>query len=70
MVGDHTDNGPSCCRKRLRNLRQVLMKDNSKEERSAGNAKQRLAAFLTPQERFGLAQAMLSDTVRAVRGVL
>jgi 2-phospho-L-lactate guanylyltransferase len=33
------------------------------------NAKQRLAGFLTPEERFGLAQAMLTDTVRAVRGV-
>jgi 2-phospho-L-lactate/phosphoenolpyruvate guanylyltransferase len=33
------------------------------------NAKQRLAAVLTPDERFGLAQAMLSDTIRAVRGV-
>src|SRR5215470_7010184 len=33
------------------------------------NAKQRLAGFLKPQERFGLAQAMLTDTVRAVRGV-
>jgi 2-phospho-L-lactate guanylyltransferase len=33
------------------------------------SAKQRLAGVLTPDERFGLAQAMLSDTVRAVRGV-
>jgi 2-phospho-L-lactate/phosphoenolpyruvate guanylyltransferase len=33
------------------------------------NAKQRLAGVLTPEERFGLAQAMLSDTIRAVRGV-
>src|SRR3982074_1232030 len=32
-------------------------------------AKQRLAPLLNPQERFGLAQAMLADTVRAVRGV-
>jgi 2-phospho-L-lactate guanylyltransferase len=32
-------------------------------------AKQRLALFLNPQERFGLAQAMLADTIRAVRGV-
>jgi 2-phospho-L-lactate guanylyltransferase len=32
-------------------------------------AKQRLAPFLTPEERFGLAQAMLADTIRAVRGV-
>jgi 2-phospho-L-lactate/phosphoenolpyruvate guanylyltransferase len=33
------------------------------------NAKQRLAGFLTPQERFELAQAMLADTFRAVRDV-
>jgi 2-phospho-L-lactate/phosphoenolpyruvate guanylyltransferase len=33
------------------------------------NAKQRLAGVLTPDERFGLAQAMLADTVRAVQGV-
>jgi 2-phospho-L-lactate guanylyltransferase len=33
------------------------------------NAKQRLAGLLRPEERFGLAQAMLADTVRAVRGV-
>ena len=33
------------------------------------NAKQRLAAVLTPDERFGLAQAMLADTIRAVHGV-
>lgn len=33
------------------------------------HAKQRLASFLTPEERFSLAQAMLADTVRAVRGV-
>jgi 2-phospho-L-lactate guanylyltransferase len=32
-------------------------------------AKQRLAPFLNPEERFGLAQAMLTDTIRAVRGV-
>src|ERR1700730_5913275 len=32
-------------------------------------AKQRLAPFLNPEERFGLAQAMLADTIRAVRGV-
>ncbi|HEY4816327.1 MAG TPA: 2-phospho-L-lactate guanylyltransferase [Candidatus Acidoferrum sp.] len=32
-------------------------------------AKQRLAPLLSPQERFGLAQAMLADTIRAVRGV-
>src|ERR1700724_1860511 len=32
-------------------------------------AKQRLAPLLTPEERFGLAQAMLADTIRAVRGV-
>jgi 2-phospho-L-lactate guanylyltransferase len=32
-------------------------------------AKQRLASFLSPEERFGLAQAMLADTIRAVRGV-
>jgi hypothetical protein len=33
------------------------------------NAKQRLAAVLTPDERFGLAQAMLADTIQAVCGV-
>ena len=33
------------------------------------NAKQRLAGVLTPEERFGLARAMLTDTMRAVRGV-
>jgi 2-phospho-L-lactate guanylyltransferase len=33
------------------------------------NAKQRLRGVLTPEERFRLAQAMLSDTIRAVRGV-
>jgi 2-phospho-L-lactate/phosphoenolpyruvate guanylyltransferase len=32
------------------------------------NAKQRLASVLTPDERFGLAQAMLADTVRALCG--
>ena len=32
-------------------------------------AKQRLASLLRPDERFALAQAMLADTVRAVRGV-
>jgi 2-phospho-L-lactate/phosphoenolpyruvate guanylyltransferase len=33
------------------------------------NAKQRLAGVLTPEERFGLASAMLADTIRAVRAV-
>ena len=33
------------------------------------NAKKRLADVLTPMERFGLAQAMLADTMRAVRSV-
>jgi 2-phospho-L-lactate guanylyltransferase len=33
------------------------------------NAKQRLAGVLSPQQRFALAEAMLSDTIRAVRGV-
>jgi 2-phospho-L-lactate guanylyltransferase len=33
------------------------------------NAKKRLAGVLTPEERLGLAQAMLADTFRAVRGV-
>lgn len=33
------------------------------------NAKQRLSGVLTPDERFGLAQAMLADAIRAVRGV-
>ncbi len=32
-------------------------------------AKQRLTPFLSPEERFALAQAMLADTIRAVRGV-
>lgn len=32
-------------------------------------AKQRLAPLLNPEERFELAQAMLTDTMRAVRGV-
>jgi 2-phospho-L-lactate/phosphoenolpyruvate guanylyltransferase len=33
------------------------------------NAKKRLTGLLTPEERFGLAQAMLSDTIRTVQGV-
>lgn len=33
------------------------------------HAKQRLAGFLNPEERIALAQAMLSDALRAVRGV-
>lgn len=33
------------------------------------NAKKRLTGVLTPEERFGLAEAMLADTIRAVRGV-
>ena len=33
------------------------------------NAKQRLAGLLSPDERFGLASAMLADTIRAMRGV-
>jgi 2-phospho-L-lactate guanylyltransferase len=33
------------------------------------HAKQRLAGLLTPEERHGLAQAMLADTLRAVHGV-
>jgi 2-phospho-L-lactate guanylyltransferase len=33
------------------------------------NAKQRLVGVLTPDERFGLAHAMLADTIRAVRGM-
>lgn len=33
------------------------------------DAKQRLRSVLTPEERFGLAQAMLSDTIRAIQGV-
>jgi 2-phospho-L-lactate guanylyltransferase len=32
-------------------------------------AKQRLATLLSPEERFGLAQAMLADTIRAIRGM-
>lgn len=33
------------------------------------NAKKRLADMLSPEERFGLAQAMLADTLRAASGV-
>jgi len=33
------------------------------------NAKKRLMDVLTPEERLGLAEAMLADTIRAVRGV-
>lgn len=33
------------------------------------NAKQRLIGVLTPEQRFGLAAAMLTDTFRAVQGV-
>lgn len=33
------------------------------------NAKKRLKGVLTPEERFGLAEAMLADTIRAVRAV-
>jgi 2-phospho-L-lactate guanylyltransferase len=33
------------------------------------NAKKRLMGVLTPEERFGLAEAMLADTIRAVGGV-
>ncbi len=33
------------------------------------NAKKRLMGALTPEERFGLAEAMLKDTIRAVQGV-
>lgn len=33
------------------------------------NAKKRLAGVLTPEERFGLAQAMLSDTILAIQDV-
>lgn len=33
------------------------------------SAKERLAPALTPEERFGLAQAMLADTIRVMRGV-
>jgi 2-phospho-L-lactate guanylyltransferase len=33
-------------------------------------AKQRLAGVLTPEERFGLMQAMLADAVRAIRDVI
>ena len=33
------------------------------------NAKKRLMGVLTPEERFGLAEAMLKDTFRAVRDV-
>jgi len=33
------------------------------------NAKKRLTGVLTPEERFGLAQAMLSDMLRTVQGI-
>ena len=33
------------------------------------NAKERLIGALSPQERFALAEAMLADTIRAVKGV-
>lgn len=33
------------------------------------SAKKRLAGILTPEERFGLAKAMLFDTIRAIQGV-
>lgn len=33
------------------------------------NAKKRLVGVLTPEERFGLAQAMLADTIRTVQSV-
>ena len=33
------------------------------------NAKKRLIGVLTPEERLGLAEAMLADTIRAVQGV-
>lgn len=33
------------------------------------NAKKRLASVLSPEERFGLAQAMLTDTIRAIQRV-
>ena len=33
------------------------------------NAKQRLVPLLSPEERFAIAQAMLADTIHAVRGV-
>src|SRR5467141_5170115 len=33
------------------------------------NAKKRLTDVLTPEERFALAEAMLADTIRAVRSV-
>lgn len=33
------------------------------------NAKKRLVGVLTPEERFGLAQAMLADTIRTVQGL-
>jgi 2-phospho-L-lactate guanylyltransferase len=33
------------------------------------HAKQRLAGTLSPDQRFGLAQSMLADTMRAVRGI-
>jgi len=34
------------------------------------NAKQRLAGLFSPEQRFGLVQAMLADTMRAIQGVL
>jgi 2-phospho-L-lactate guanylyltransferase len=37
--------------------------------KNLNNAKKRLTGVLTPEERFALAEAMLADTIRAVRGV-
>src|SRR6266852_5270299 len=45
-------------------MRALLLPD-----KDLNNAKRRLMGVLTPEERFGLAEAMLADTVRAVRGV-
>src|SRR5260370_6866853 len=39
------------------------------EVKGLKNAKKRLMSVLTPEERFGLAEAMLADTIRAVQGV-
>src|SRR5258707_6649669 len=56
-------------RKLLRGSRTKKMRALLLPVKALKNAKQRLAGLLTPEERRGLAQTMLADTLRAVRGV-
>src|SRR5260370_20513266 len=56
-------------RKLLRGSRTGKMRALLLPIKDLKNAKQRLAGLLAPEERCGLAQAMLADTLRAVRGV-